>query len=106
MQGHTAPPGAFWILVAGYAGFGTGGIPKNGPSVAETPRRPPQPATARFGLSTRAAEVVGWIEQGASDAEIADALVVSRHTVHKHLQNIYRKLGVKSRTAALAALRG
>jgi DNA-binding CsgD family transcriptional regulator len=71
----------------------------------ESRQPPPQPAAARFGLSPRETEVVGWIERGASDAEIADALVVSRYTVHKHLQNIYRKLGVKSRTAALATMR-
>ena len=40
-----------------------------------------------------------------SDAEIASVLVVARSTVRKHLENIYEKLGVQSRTAALARLR-
>ncbi len=40
------------------------------------------------------------VAAGASNAAVADALVVSRGTVKKHLDNIYGKLGVRSRTAA------
>ena len=58
-----------------------------------------------LGLSPREAEVVGLLEAGASSTEIASALTVSRHTVNRHLQNVYAKLGVRSRTAALARLR-
>jgi DNA-binding CsgD family transcriptional regulator len=69
----------------------------------------PEPSLAtlaQFGLSRRESEVLLWVAQGKTDREIADILVNSPHTVHKHLQNIYRKLGVRSRTAALAKLRG
>jgi ATP/maltotriose-dependent transcriptional regulator MalT len=45
------------------------------------------------------------VADGLSNAEIASALVVERSTVRKHLENVYEKLGVRSRTAALAKLR-
>ena len=57
------------------------------------------------GLTSREAEVLGWISAGKSDAGIAELLGVSPRTVGKHLQNIYRKLGVENRTgAAMRAL--
>ena len=56
-------------------------------------------------LTAREAEVLGWISAGKSDAGIAELLGVSPRTVGKHLQNIYRKLGVENRTgAAMRAL--
>jgi DNA-binding CsgD family transcriptional regulator len=58
-----------------------------------------------LGLSPREIEVLGLLESGASSAEIASALTVSRHTVNRHLQNVYAKLGVRNRTGALARLR-
>ena len=38
--------------------------------------------------------------QGLSNAEVADRLVLSTHTVHRHVANLMRKLDVTSRTAA------
>jgi DNA-binding NarL/FixJ family response regulator len=46
------------------------------------------------------------VGEGLSNAEIARALVVEPSTVHKHLEHVYAKLNVRSRTAALARLRG
>jgi DNA-binding CsgD family transcriptional regulator len=46
-----------------------------------------------------------WVADGLSNAEIASVLVVERSTVRKHLEHIYEKLGVRSRTAALAKVR-
>ena len=53
-------------------------------------------------LSPREIEVLKLLAQGCSDKEIAESLVIARETVHKHLKNIYGKLGVHSRTEALA----
>jgi ATP/maltotriose-dependent transcriptional regulator MalT len=54
------------------------------------------------GLSDRELEVLRLIASGKSNREIAAALVISEHTVARHVQNIFRKLGVPSRTAASA----
>jgi DNA-binding NarL/FixJ family response regulator len=60
----------------------------------------------RAKLTPREREVMLRVADGLSNAEIASALVVERSTVRKHLEHVYRKLGVRSRTAALAKLRG
>jgi ATP/maltotriose-dependent transcriptional regulator MalT len=54
------------------------------------------------GLSTRELEVLRLVAAGKSNREIAAALVISEHTVARHLQNIFSKLGLSSRTAATA----
>jgi pimeloyl-ACP methyl ester carboxylesterase/DNA-binding CsgD family transcriptional regulator len=53
-------------------------------------------------LSSREREVLACIARGLSDREIAEDLVLSPHTVHRHVANIRRKLGRPSRTAAVA----
>ncbi len=52
------------------------------------------------GLTPREVEVLRLVAAGNSNREIAAALVISEHTVARHLQNIFAKLGVSSRTAA------
>ena len=59
----------------------------------------------RLMLSPRETEVPRLVADGASDAEIAESLVISRHTVHRHLQNLYARLGVRGRSAAVAKVR-
>jgi DNA-binding NarL/FixJ family response regulator len=52
------------------------------------------------GLSARELEVLRLVAAGKSNREIASALVISEHTVARHVQNIFAKLHVSSRTAA------
>lgn len=56
-------------------------------------------------LSRREMEVLSLIGAGLSNRQIADRLAVTLHTVKKHTSNIYTKLGVGSRTQAIAAAR-
>jgi DNA-binding NarL/FixJ family response regulator len=54
------------------------------------------------GLTEREAEVLRLVATGRSNRDIAAALFISERTVHRHLSNIFAKLGVTSRTAATA----
>jgi len=51
-------------------------------------------------LSVREQEILHWVREGKRDPEIAIILGISPRTVHHHMANIYRKLGVETRTAA------
>ena len=57
-------------------------------------------------LTTREHEVLRWLASGKTDRDIGDILGISRRTVHKHLQHIYDKLGVETRTAAVVRVLG
>jgi len=57
-------------------------------------------------LSAREREVLALVRDGLRNAEIAEALWVSPATVRKHLENIYEKLDVHTRTAAVARVHG
>lgn len=58
------------------------------------------------GLTAREAEVLGLVARGYTNKEVAARLVISRTTVRTHLENIFSKLGVHTRTAAVAHLHG
>jgi ATP/maltotriose-dependent transcriptional regulator MalT len=60
------------------------------------------PAGAAHGLTARELEILRLVASGKSNREIAAALVISEHTVARHLQNIFTKLRISSRTAATA----
>jgi DNA-binding NarL/FixJ family response regulator len=57
---------------------------------------------ARLPLTRREAEVLLWLSRGKSNRDIAQILDVSFRTVNKHLEQIYPKLGVETRTSAVA----
>jgi DNA-binding CsgD family transcriptional regulator len=56
-------------------------------------------------LTPRQRQVLGLVAEGLTDAAIGHRLDCSPRTVDKHLEHIYRRLGVSSRTAAIAAVR-
>lgn len=56
---------------------------------------------AALPVTRREAEVLTWLAAGKTDREIAQILGANARTVQKHLQHIYEKLGVETRTAAV-----
>jgi DNA-binding CsgD family transcriptional regulator len=60
------------------------------------------PLLSLLGLSQRETEVLFWVIRGEDNQAIADRLSVHIATVRKHLESIFRKLGVQSRTEAIA----
>lgn len=59
-------------------------------------------ATAPGGLTKREVDILRRIAGGATNKQVAEQICISEKTVGRHLANIYAKLGVSSRTAALA----
>jgi DNA-binding CsgD family transcriptional regulator len=57
-------------------------------------------------LTAREREVVAWVARGKTNAETAQLLWLAPSTVGKHLENVYAKLGVSTRTAAVARFLG
>jgi len=64
----------------------------------------PAPAGTKppMGLTKREVEVLALVATGMTNREISGVLVISEHTVARHVQNVLAKLGVSSRTAASA----
>jgi len=67
-------------------------------------RAHPRLAEGADQLTARERQIVGRVAQGKTNAEIAWQLGISPETVRKHLENAYEKLGVHTRTGAVAAL--
>lgn len=61
-----------------------------------------RPLLSRFGLSLREAQVLALVATGRSNREVAAMLFLSPLTVRKHLERVYAKLGVRTRTEAAA----
>lgn len=60
----------------------------------------PTGSLAVHGVTAREREVLGLVADGLTNRQIAEQLVVSEHTIHRHVSNVMRKLGARSRTAA------
>ena len=74
---------------------------------APTPTLLDGAAQRDWGLTTRESEVLTLLTEGASNAQIAAALFVSVETVRSHVKQVYRKLGVHTRSQATSlVLRG
>jgi DNA-binding NarL/FixJ family response regulator len=54
-----------------------------------------------LGLTRREVEVLSLVAEGLTDLQVAERLVISEHTVHRHVANILAKLSCSSRTAAV-----
>ncbi len=59
---------------------------------------------ASFGLTARETEILMWISKGKTNKEVGLILDTSPRTVNKHLEHIFEKLGVPTRTAAVAKI--
>lgn len=74
------------------------------PALARQVRPPDDPGLLAF-LSDAERHVLDLVSRGASNQDVAAQLSVSEATVRKHLEHVYRKLGVTNRTAASALVR-
>ncbi|MDW5597136.1 helix-turn-helix transcriptional regulator, partial [Conexibacter stalactiti] len=75
------------------------------PAGAAAAPAPPAPRDANP-LTPREREILRLVARGLGDAQIAAVLVLSPHTVHRHVANIRRKLGQPTRAAAAADATG
>jgi non-specific serine/threonine protein kinase len=74
-------------------------------AIAASTERNSSPDDADHGLTPRELEIMRLVAEGHSDREIAETLFIGTATVRTHLTSSYGKLGVGSRTAAVAAAR-
>ena len=77
-------------------------LPIDGPDEDAAPRTPAAGIRLAEPLSARELEVLDVIAAGLTNQQIAARLYLSVHTVKSHARNIYAKLGVSSRTQAIA----
>jgi len=64
-----------------------------------------RPAFAKYGITPREAEIIAQICAGRSNKAIAEALFISLHTVKRHVNQVYQKIGVKNRVQLANAVR-
>jgi len=57
-------------------------------------------------LTPRETQILSWVARGKTNREVAETLWIAPSTVRKHLDNVYAKLGVSTRTAAVARFLG
>ena len=72
--------------------------------VIESPSAEPAPSASlsEFGLTPRELQIVDLLIEGHSNAEIGEALFISPRTAGTHIANVFSKMGVSSRAAAVA----
>lgn len=82
-------------------------VPDSAPQAAEMPQNEAmsQETLLVEPLSKRELEVLRWIDQGLTNSEIANRMVVANSTVKTHINNIYAKLDVQTRTQAVRRAR-
>ena len=57
--------------------------------------------SASLGLSPRETKILSWVVNGKTNPKISTILGISRHTVQKHRERVYGRLGVENRQAAM-----
>jgi DNA-binding CsgD family transcriptional regulator len=94
-------------LKGSYIGLGLFG---SGPSLLIALEKPaPAPLSddvlkERFGLSKQESRIARFLVEGCSNQEIADTLSISPHTARHHTEHVLRKLGARSRAAAVSKI--
>ncbi|MBO0789359.1 MAG: LuxR family transcriptional regulator, partial [Ktedonobacteraceae bacterium] len=88
--------GATWSLVA---------KPPPTPGRVQKQQESASPSVPVVSLTQREQDVLRWLSTGASNQDIARALVIELPTVKKHVSNLLGKLGATSRTQAVALAR-
>lgn len=78
--------------------------PQIGERAPQLTRTQDAAALQRFRLSRREREVLAWVAQGKTNSDIATILGSKVGTVRKHLEHVFQKLGVETRTAAAAMI--
>lgn len=69
----------------------------------QTPTAATDALRQQFALTSRESDVLLWIANGKTNREIGQILEMSPRTVNKHLEQVFRKLGVENRTSAAAS---
>jgi LuxR family maltose regulon positive regulatory protein len=100
----TVAPDYIQLLLAAFGQPASAAV-RQGEGVPPVQARGPGPAALREPLSEREREVLRLIASGQSNAEVARALVIAVSTVKTHTNSIFGKLGVTSRTQAIALAR-
>jgi DNA-binding CsgD family transcriptional regulator len=82
--------------------IGAAGVAAHAATLLEQLRKSRRGGSNLARLTGRELEILGLVAQGLSNKEIAAQLVLSEHTVHRHIANILTKLNLSSRAAAAA----
>ena len=93
-------------LIAAVRDVCCGGAPMSGVIARQLVRSFQKPSRPEFNLSPRETEVLGLLVDGLLYKEIADQLGVSQSAVRHHIEHIYKKLHVRSRSEAITRYLG
>jgi DNA-binding NarL/FixJ family response regulator len=74
--------------------------PEEPSATTPAPEQPPTSSEPPAGLTSREVEVLKLVATGMTNAQVAETLFLSPRTVQRHLNSVYHKIGVGSRTAA------
>ncbi|MBN9427055.1 MAG: response regulator [Burkholderiales bacterium] len=99
-HGAERDTGLYVVPASGATGVGATGVGAAAVGDGDAPA-----AALPIPLTARESEVLLWVARGKTNRDIAEILGMSPRTVNKHLEHVFEKLGVETRTAAAAAAR-